>query len=502
MQQEEDPPSGVARCLGWVGRGVLGGWLMVGASGALGQGFLGTVDEQLYEIGNAIPVLTLPAATGGGGVFTYALSGDELHPGLTIDTDARTIAGAPTTYNRTRAYRWTATDGNGATASLMFSITVGFDVCAHYSTVHRAIVRALQGPTSNVNACESIPLSRLSEARMGINIDTIVDTPNFLKEGEFVGLGNVPSLRIANTRLVALPSGVLDGLDSLTTLTLDDNDDFTTLPAGLFEGSSVSVVEMRRNDLTNLPKGIFTPLGGGLNILLLQQNELSDLHDGFFDGLTGLTSLYLQGNPGATFTLKVSLQRQPNGRYRTYLSEAAPLPTRVTWTSSSGATGTATIERGERVSREEFASSAETVTLSNAHFPGFPNTAQPNGLFQGFRAGVASGTITERPGIAFSTDSLTVDEGASPRYTIRLSVAPIHPVTVTPMPSADNDLTLTPSGGLTFTATTWNIAQTVALTVGKTTTARTTPSPSATRWILMRATPSMPTPCPRRWRGR
>ena len=81
------------------------------------------IEDQVYTVGSLIPdnELTLPLATGGASPVVYRLDG--LPPGLRFDPVTRTVRGGldfagiyPMTY--------TATDANGVTATLRFTITV------------------------------------------------------------------------------------------------------------------------------------------------------------------------------------------------------------------------------------------------------------------------------------------------------------------------------------------------------------------------------------------
>ena len=88
--------------------------------------FAVTVADQTYTKGEAIPPLTLPAASGGNGRLSYSLT--HAVPGLAFAAATRTLSGTPTsagTYNLT----YQATDGDANTAAsdaatLTFTITV------------------------------------------------------------------------------------------------------------------------------------------------------------------------------------------------------------------------------------------------------------------------------------------------------------------------------------------------------------------------------------------
>ena len=83
-----------------------------------------TVSAQEYTAGAAIAALTLPAATGGDAPVTYSLS-PALPAGLAFDPAARTLSGTPGAAVEATTYTYTATDADGETASLTFTMAVG-----------------------------------------------------------------------------------------------------------------------------------------------------------------------------------------------------------------------------------------------------------------------------------------------------------------------------------------------------------------------------------------
>ena len=77
-----------------------------------------TVEDQTYTVGTAIPLLTFPAATGGDGGLTYALTGPagaDPPAGLSYtlptmeDTHGGTLSGTPTEAQPATPYTLTAT---------------------------------------------------------------------------------------------------------------------------------------------------------------------------------------------------------------------------------------------------------------------------------------------------------------------------------------------------------------------------------------------------------
>ncbi|MXZ04686.1 MAG: leucine-rich repeat domain-containing protein [Rhodothermaceae bacterium] len=78
-----------------------------------------------------------------------------------------------------------------------------------------------------------------------------------LKEGDFDGLTSLTSLNLSRNDLVTLPDGIFDQLTSLTLLHLWDND-LAALPDGVFgQLTSLTRLSLRYNDLGTLPDGIF-----------------------------------------------------------------------------------------------------------------------------------------------------------------------------------------------------------------------------------------------------
>ncbi len=75
--------------------------------------------------------------------------------------------------------------------------------------------------------------------------------------------------------------------------------------------------------------------------------------------------------------------------------------------------------------------------------------------------------VVVTPAVTISTTTLAVDEGgdsASATYTVVLTTDPGGAVTITPsVAPTGHNLTLTPSGALEFTSSTWNIAQAISV---------------------------------------
>ena len=89
-----------------------------------------SISDKFYVQNLAIDSETLPAATGGDGVLSYAISPD-LPAGLNFDPATRLLSGTPAAPQPATLYTYTATDSDTAnpdSASLTFTVTVAEDL--------------------------------------------------------------------------------------------------------------------------------------------------------------------------------------------------------------------------------------------------------------------------------------------------------------------------------------------------------------------------------------
>ncbi len=93
-------------------------------------------------------------------------------------------------------------------------------------------------------------------------------------------------------------------------------------------------------------------------------------------------------------------------------------------------------------------------------------------------AGTVDVTVADTPGVTVSTAALTVAEGGSRTYTMRLNTPPSSDVTIT-VAGASGDVTVEPAS-LTFTRTDWNQPQTVTVNAGTDTDTNTDPAVTLT----------------------
>ena len=87
--------------------------------------FASTIANQAWTVGTAVS-LTLPTASGGAGTFTYSLS-PTTPAGVTFTASTRVLSGTPTGRFTSATFTHTATDADGTTLDLTFTIVVTAD---------------------------------------------------------------------------------------------------------------------------------------------------------------------------------------------------------------------------------------------------------------------------------------------------------------------------------------------------------------------------------------
>ena len=286
-------------------------------------------DIQTYSyVEGAGIVLTLPEAIGGNGSLTYTLTPD-LPAGLIFNPVTRTISGTATVTNMLHTYTYTVTDSDSNTdardsATLTYVVIVTSStagICTRTTAVHEAIV----AQTSGISDCADITDSHL--AAIGtLNLSN--KRISSLQSGDFDGLSSLTSLYLGNNQqLTTLPANVFSGLSSLTelglggnrlTLPVDvfnglsslivlylDNNQLITIPANVFNGlSSLTKLSLHNNQLTTIPTGVFNVLSS-LTELYLSRNQLTTIPANVFNGLSSLTELYLYNNQLTTLPADV-----------------------------------------------------------------------------------------------------------------------------------------------------------------------------------------------------
>ena len=189
-------------------------------------------------------------------------------------------------------------------------------ICGRTATVRTAILAKIDG----INDCGLVTSNHLAAITGVLSLNDQSITA--LAAGDFDGLTSLVTLFLYNNELTALPDDVFDGLTALTRLDLDNNDldtlpddvfggvtslfglhldnnDLDTLPDDVFDGvTSLFGLHLDNNDLDTLPDDVFDGMNK-LVTLSLNDNELTTLPDDVFEPLTSLTDrLYLEGKSG------------------------------------------------------------------------------------------------------------------------------------------------------------------------------------------------------------
>ncbi len=104
------------------------------------------IDSPALEFleGSAIDPVTLPSATGGNGALTYALAAD-LGNGLAFEAATRVISGTPAAPAATTTHTLTATDADGDTATLAFTLVVKADLQPTYEGIDSPALAFTEG---------------------------------------------------------------------------------------------------------------------------------------------------------------------------------------------------------------------------------------------------------------------------------------------------------------------------------------------------------------------
>ncbi len=490
-----------------------------------------TVDDQVYTVGEDVGTVSLPPALGGDGRLQYSLSPD-LPEGLRFNSD-RTITGTPgATFTRTR-FTYTATDSDGDRVHLRFYITVserpGVSVSAPTVTVTEGgsgtyTVKLNLQPTSDV----VINVTRSGSADVTASPATLTFTPGNWSTAQTVRVAAAQdddavndTASIAHAVVAAQSANEYDGV-TVAGVTVTVTDDDTPPPTGggspptggggppdrspTFASRTVDdQVYTVGEDVgtVSLPPA----LGGDGR---LQYSLSPDLPE----GLRFNSDRTITGTPGATFTRtrftytatdsdgdRVHLRFYITVSERPGVSVSAP-----TVTVTEGGSGTYTVKLNLQptsnvvinVTRSGSSdvtvsparltfttanwSTAQTVTVAAAQDADAVNDAasithavvasRSADEFDAVNiAGVAVAvTDDETAGVSVSETALTVAEGGSGSYTVRLNTQPTSNVVISVTKTGSTDVTLDTDTGtsgnqttLTFTPANWDTAQTVTV---------------------------------------
>ncbi|TDE53618.1 cellobiohydrolase [Nonomuraea mesophila] len=171
-----------------------------------------------------------------------------------------------------------------------------------------------------------------------------------------------------------------------------------------------------------------------------------------------------------TSTSAVAVNEGGTATFTTRLSSAPSSNVTVTTTRTSGDADLTVSSGGSLTFTPSNWNTPQTVTLAAAQDS---DTAAGTASFSVTGTGVTGTTVTAtevdddattEQSIIVSPTSVTVPEGSTGTYTVRLAQQPSSSVTVTSTGgSGDSDLTVGSGGSLTFTTSNWNTPQTVTL---------------------------------------
>ena len=262
-----------------------------------------TVMNQNYAANTSITDLVLPAATGGNGALSYALT-PALPAGLSFSASTRTLSGTPTAGQAATTYTYKVTDADANMAdsdadTLTFTIAVTYG-CAGSTAVGGATVTS----GGLVDDCEALLASEatLAGTSTALNWDTGTGMASWT--GVALTADRVTELWLYHPvdDFGGLPQALagsipaqLGSLSSLTKLYLDGNSLTGTIPAALGNLSDLEHLYLNGNSLTGTIPAALGNLSD-LQRLYLNGNSLSGTIPAVLGNLSNLQRLYLNGN--------------------------------------------------------------------------------------------------------------------------------------------------------------------------------------------------------------
>ncbi len=195
---------------------------------------------------------------------------------------------------------------------------------------------------------------------------------------------------------------------------------------------------------------------------------------GDYAGETASVAVTVTDDETVGLTLSTTALGLTEGEDASYTVRLSTQPTAQVTVAVTGQTGTdLTLDSTSLIFTTATWNTAQTVTVSAGEDDDAANDAATlvhtasGGDYAGETASV-SVTVTddETVGLTLSTTALGLAEGDDGEYTVRLSTQPTAQVTVAVTGHSGTDLTLD-TASLTFTAATWNTAQTVTVSAGE-----------------------------------
>ena len=244
-----------------------------------------------------------------------------------------------------------------------------------------------------------------------------------------------------------------------------DNTDVTASPARLTFTTSnwstaktVTVSAAEDGDAAQDTATVTHTVAGGDYASITASSVSVTVTDNDTRGVT-VTPASLTVNEGSSGTYTVVLDTEPTDTVTVTIvdptnTDVTASPASLTFTASDWATAqTVTVSAAEDI---DLLQDTATVTHTVA-----------GGDYASFAASSVAVTVPDNdaPGVRVSPTSLTITEGGNSTYTVELNTQPSGEVTVA-ISSNNTDVTAS-SSSLTFTATSWNTAQTVTVTAGQ-----------------------------------
>ena len=248
---------------------------------------LAAIADQAYTIGEAIPALVLPEATGGRSPYAYALR-PEPPAGLAFDSTARRLSGTPTVVMNPTPYVFTATDAGQRTAKRTFNIVVGASAALIND---RAALIALYETSDGANWTNSTNW-------LNPPADVVAFTAQDLEAWFGITMseaGRVARVELPDNNLQGRLPAEVGNLSALEQLRLYGNALEGTIPSSLGQLAMLQGLLLHDNGLTGEIPSSLNGLAA-LKQLHLHNNSLAGPVPGSLGGLSALEQLWLYGN--------------------------------------------------------------------------------------------------------------------------------------------------------------------------------------------------------------